>query len=87
MAVYWFLFLEPQKNFDPILNQNIDKSPTLESLLIKTIGDSVVYLNSLRVDRDKNVSSLPLKIKLLRLPMPLREEEILWKGLTIKMKK
>ena len=59
------LILEPKKNFDPILNQNIDKSPTLESLLVKTIGDSVVYLNSLRVDRDKNVSSLPLKNKAL----------------------
>ena len=40
--------IKPLSTFEPILNRNIDKSPTIESLLVKAINDSVAYLNKLR---------------------------------------
>ena len=40
--------IDPRTTFDPILNRSIDKSPTIESLLVKAINDSVAYLNRLR---------------------------------------
>lgn len=40
--------IDPRSTFDPILNRSIDKSPSLESLLVKAINDSVSYLNKLR---------------------------------------
>ncbi len=40
--------IDPRTTFEPILNRNIDKSPTMESLLVKAINDSVAYLNRLR---------------------------------------
>lgn len=59
------LVLEPQKNFEPILDHNISRSPTMESLLVKTVGDSVVYLNSFRFQPDKSESKLQAANKAL----------------------
>lgn len=53
------LTAEPQIIFNKILNRNIDKSPTFESLLVKPINDGIVYLNSLKFyieTEDSNMS-------------------------------
>ncbi|MEW6701882.1 MAG: PAS domain S-box protein, partial [Bacteroidota bacterium] len=42
----------PTKIFNTILNRNIDKSPTLESLLVKPYNDGVVYLNTLKFNSE-----------------------------------
>lgn len=44
------LIQKPQKIFNPILNNYIDKSQTIESLLVKSLDDSVFYLNNPRFD-------------------------------------
>ncbi|MFA7227991.1 MAG: PAS domain S-box protein, partial [Melioribacteraceae bacterium] len=43
-----FVSIDSRTTFESILNRNIDKSPTLEALLVKAVGDSVTYLNKLR---------------------------------------
>ncbi len=52
-GIVLILVYQPQNVFEPILNKHFDKSPTTESLLIKTSGDSVVYLNQLRFLTDE----------------------------------
>jgi len=46
--------LNPLKVFEPILNRHFDNSQTIESILLKTAGDSIVYLNKLRFLTDDN---------------------------------
>jgi len=48
------LTTDPHKVFNEILNHNIDKSPTLESLLVKPYYDGVAYLNTLKFFTDKD---------------------------------
>jgi len=56
-GIVLILAFDPQIVFDPILNKNFDKSPTTESLLLKTAGDSIIYLNKLRLLNDENGST------------------------------
>jgi len=42
------LTADPNSIFNPMLNRNIDKSPTLESLLVKPYNDGIAYLNTLK---------------------------------------
>ncbi|MBI3125407.1 MAG: PAS domain S-box protein [Ignavibacteriales bacterium] len=42
--------VEPNKIFNAMLNRNIDKSPTLETLLVKPYKEGIVYLNTLKFD-------------------------------------
>ncbi len=60
------LELNPQKYFDAILNYSLDKSPTLEALLVKAVGDSVVYLNKLRYSNRRKEFKYDVSNKALR---------------------
>ncbi|MFA3783800.1 PAS domain S-box protein [Melioribacteraceae bacterium 4301-Me] len=47
----------PREIFNPILNNYFDRSPTMETLLVKPYGDSVFYLNNLRFASGKNTDA------------------------------
>ena len=42
------LTADPNRIFNTMLNRSIDKSPTLESLLVKPYNDGIAYLNTLK---------------------------------------
>lgn len=44
--------VEPNKVFNAMLNRSIDKSPTLETLLVKPYNEGIVYLNTLKFNVD-----------------------------------
>lgn len=57
------LTADPYKIFNEIINNNFDKSPSLESLLVKPYNDGVIYLNSFKfineaVDSNDNRKAL-----------------------------
>jgi PAS domain S-box-containing protein len=55
------LVIDPHKNFDMLLNSSIDKSQSLEALLLKPFGNGIVYLNktkSLEEDTSKSRKAL-----------------------------
>lgn len=59
------LVFNPHKNFASVINYNPDQSLKLETMLIKTVGDSVVYLASSRFQKDRDGFKLPKSNKAL----------------------
>lgn len=83
-GIVLILAFDPQIVFDPILNKNFDKSPTTESLLLKTAGDSIIYLNKLRLLNEENESTFKESRRALLQTSAIKEHKGFAEGIDYK---
>ena len=78
------IIFSPQNVFEQILNRHFDKSPTIESLLIKTFADSVIYLNRLRFLTEENKKELDKNKKALLQTSSIKDRKGFVEGIDYK---
>lgn len=74
------LYVDPKFTFGTILNRNVDKSPSFESLLVKPLNDSITYLNKLRFSEKRSESRYEENVKALYETSPIEEKRGFVKG-------